>query len=495
MVQSVRALCSSAATAATLAWCGLGLTGCTVGPDFQPPATTMPAGWSALAVPSTQPGWSSVNATAAELSQWWRVFGDDQLTSLVDRALTANLDLRQAAARIRQARAARAAAGAPQAPTVNSSGSYTRSGPDRELPGSHYDSYRVGLDASWELDLFGGTRRSIEAADADLLASIEDQRAVQVSLAAEVAAAWIDLRGLQRQIAIARQNLELQEKTLELTRQRMRAGRDNGLDVASAESQVAQTRAQIPPLVQAARSRAFSLAVLLGLTPGSLDDELTAVVDRGVPHTPATTPIGAPSELLRRRPDIRRAEAQLHAATARIGVATAQLFPQMTLTGSLGFQGFNPATLANWESRVWSVGPQVRWNIFDGGRIRANIAAQGAAAEAALIAYQKVVLNALAEVETALVALEQDQLRRVQLALSAEAAQRALDLAEQRYTAGFTDFIRVLDAQRSLLSAQNALVQSDRAVAADLVALYKALGGGWDPEPMEPAAPTTQPGE
>ena len=299
-----------------------------------------------------------------------------------------------------------------------------------------------------------------------------------MSLAAEVGSNYIALRSLQQQLIIARNNLQTQRHTAEIARKRFEAGFVSGLDVASANAQVATLEAQVPVLESSIQATIYILGVLLGQEPGALVLELTSPVL--IPVTPPTIPVGLASELLLRRPDIRKAEAQLHAATARIGVATADLFPKFSLTGSMGFSSADLTSLANWGSRFWSMGPTVSWSIFDAGRIRSNIEVQNALQEQALLTYQTTVLTALKEVETALVAYAKEQDRRRALTIAVEQNRKAVDLAEKLYVAGRTDYLNVLTAQRSLYISEDSLVQSTRSLAANLIALYKALGGGWE---------------
>jgi NodT family efflux transporter outer membrane factor (OMF) lipoprotein len=344
--------------------------------------------------------------------------------------------------------------------------------------------FQVGLDAVWEIDVFGGTRRNVEASEADIRAAEEDLRDVLVSLVAEMGTNYITLRGLQQEIAIARGNLKAQKHTAEITRKRFEAGFVGKLDVANANAQVATTEALIPPLESAASETIYGMSLLLGQEPGPLSEELSA--ESPIPSTLPTVPVGIPSDLLRRRPDIRRAEAQVHAATARVGVATADLFPRFSLTGAAGFTSTDLAMALNWtNSRAWSFGPNVAWPIFQAGKILSNIEVQNALEEQALIAYQKTVLTALKEVETALVAYakEHEQFKALQDAVGNN--RQAVDLATQLYVAGRTDFLNVLSAQRALLVTEEALARSTRTLSTNLVALYKALGGGWETESYE----------
>jgi len=471
------------------------LAGCAVGPDYRPPATQVPPDWDAqAAVTPVQP--SKTTPHPANLVEWWRAFQDPTLSSLVEMAIRANLDVRQAEARLRQARAALGVAGAAFWPEINASGIYERSqsssatmtsgGPALATAGGLRELFQVGLDASWELDIFGGARRSIEAAGADLRAALEDRRDVLVSLVGEVGTNYITLRGLQQQLAIARQNLKAQRHTADITRKRHEAGFVGALDVANANAQVATTQSQIPVLESQARGTIYSLGVLLAREPAALAKDLARAAP--IPPPPPEVPVGLPSDLLRRRPDIRRAEAQVHAATARIGVATADLFPRFFLTGSFGFSSNDLTKLGNLtDSKFWSFSPSVKWPIFAAGRIRWNIKLQDALQEQALLTYEKSVLTALKEVETALVAYAKEQEHRQALSRAVADNRRAVDLAMKLYVAGKTDFLNVLNAQRSLFASEEALVQSTRTVGANLIALYKALGGGWEKDAVSPA--------
>ena len=480
--------------------CLLVLAGCMVGPDYHPPSTPVPAAWDNQVgvVPDFQ---SSVTTPRPlELVEWWKSFDDPVLASLVERAIESNLDIRQAQARIRQARASRGVAAAGMWPEINTNASYrnsrgggsstTASGATEPTDGVPFsgsgssgsrDLFQMGLDASWELDLFGGVRRNIEASEADIKAAVEDRRDVLVSLAGEVGANYANLRGFQQQIEIARRNLEAQKHTAEITRKRHEAGFVGGLDVANARAQVASTQSQIPVIESSAKAAIYSLSVLLGQQPTVLDRELA--LDKPIPTTPPEVPIGLPSDLIRRRPDIRRSEAQLHAATARIGVATADLFPRFSLTGSFGLQGKEVSALGSLSNRFWSVGPAASWPIFDAGRIRWNIEVQNALQEQALLTYEQTILTALKDVETALVAYAKEQEHRQYLTEEVKENRKAVDLSMKLYVSGRTDFLNVLTAQRSLYVAEDALVQSTRNLATNLIALYKALGGGWENQP------------
>jgi multidrug efflux system outer membrane protein len=457
--------------------CLIFLAGCMVGPNFQPPQTPVPNEWVGPVPPPP-------TAAEQDLAQWWTVFQDPTLRSLVERAVQSNLDLRLAAARVRQARAARGVAASGLGPTVDATGSYRRSGTAAVTS----DLYQTGFDAIWELDIFGGIRRNIEAATANLEAAQDARLNTLVTLTAEVALNYINLRAFQEQIVIAQRNLKAQQHSAELTKQRFEGGFVSGLDVANAEAQVASTAAQIPILEQAAQQAVYSLSLLLGLEPGALLAELTP--SEAIPAAPPAVPVGVPSELLRRRPDIRQAEAQIHAATAEIGVATADLFPRFSLTGSLSTQGSNFSSLTDWSNRFWSIGPSASWTLFATGRIRSNIEVQRALQEQSLIVYRQTVLTALQDVENALIASAKEQEHYKLLTDAVAANRRAVDLATKLYTQGQTDFLNVLQAQGALYASETALTLSTRTLATNLVALYKALGGGWTPD--APAGPPTK---
>jgi NodT family efflux transporter outer membrane factor (OMF) lipoprotein len=420
--------------------------------------------------------------------EWWKSFNDPTLSALVEMAVRSNLDLRQAEARIRQARATKGMAAASLLPAINTSAMYQKSQGASEAAGGGAiataetikEFVQVGFDASWELDVFGGTRRNIEAAGADLRAAENDARDVFITLVGDVGNNYLNLRGFQQQIIIARNNLEAQRRTAEIMRRRFNAGFISVLDVANADAQVATTASLIPLLESSARAAVYSLGVLLGREPGALEKDL--LKGGPIPPTPPEIPVGLPSDLVRRRPDIRRAEAQLHAATARIGVATSDLFPKFNLVGTFGYASIDIATIWKTDNKFWSWGPSITWPIFAGGRIRWNIKLQEAIQEQALAAYEKVVLTALKDVETALVAYAKEQERRKALDAAVANNRKAVDAAMKLYTVGKTDFLNVLTAQRNLFVSEDALAQSTRTVDTNLIALYKALGGGWEKE-------------
>jgi len=462
----------------------LGFAACApVGPNYEPPHVTLPNRFAGP--PSTATG-SGGTVTPGEpaVTEWWQTFHDPTLDRLVAEAVQANLGLQQARLRILQARAARVGAGAGLWPTLDASASNTTSASPASTPTGTVSSRRnltqAGLDAAWELDFFGGVHRGVEAADASVQAAVEDARDVMVTLTSEVAFDYITLRGLQQQIAIARQNLEAQQETADVTRKRLSVGFASALDAANAEAQVATTQSQIPLLEAAAQQEIYILSVLLGREPTALGADLTPAA--AIPPTPPSVPIGLPSELLERRPDIRRAEAQLHAATAQIGVATADLFPKISLTGSAGVERLTQGALAALAGAFWSVIPSVTQPIFNAGKIRANIRVQEAIEQQVLLAYRQTVLVALQDVESALIAYDKDQQHRAALADAVRSNRIAVDLSTRLYTAGEIEFLNLLTAQRDLYTSEDALVQADRAIDTDLIALYKALGGGWRPD-------------
>ena len=432
-------------------------------------------------MPTGQP--SVATAQPADLTQWWQQFNDPTLTALVKEAVKTNLDLRIAEARLRQARATRGIAVGGLWPAVTASGSYQRLHTAGVMPDNQQRNlYQAGLDAVWELDLFGGLRRNVESANANIQAATENIRDVQVSLIAEVALNYIQLRGYQQEIVIAQNNLKAQQHTAEITHKRLNVGFASALDVANADSDVATTESQIPVFEIAAQQSIYALGVLLARSPADLLKQLSPTAN--LPSVPAQVPVGLPSDLLRRRPDIREAEAQLHAATAQIGVAVAELFPQFSLTGTVSWSSNLLRTWWTEASRSFGVGPSVSWPIFQGGAIVSNVRVQDALRDQAFITYQKTVLAAFQDVENALIAFAKEQQHRKALNDAVVANRKAVDLSLQLYTEGQIDFLNVLTAQRSLYTSEDALVQSERNITTDLIALYKALGGGWESVPF-----------
>jgi NodT family efflux transporter outer membrane factor (OMF) lipoprotein len=460
--------------------------GCSVGPNYQEPALPVPPVWNE----AQQKG---VDTRPADLARWWTVFADPLLDSLVERAVQSNLDLRIAEARVREARALRAVVAAGAWPALDTSGSYSRSRSSENalnIPSQggaggtktgvklERNLFNAGFDANWEIDVFGGVRRSVEAADATIEATEYNRRDVLVSLLGDVARNYIDFRGAQRRLAVARANLKTQQDSLDLTRVRFEAGLASDLDVARAEAQINATAAQIPTLESLLKQAAYSLDLLLGLAPGALWQELEK--ELAIPSLPAEVLVGLPSDLLRRRPDIRSAERQLAAATAQVASAIADLFPKFFLIGTAGLQSISASDWFTGGSRYWSIGPTVSWPIFDAGRIRANIEIRNAQQEQALNQYEKAVLAALGDVEKSLVSYSQEQTRYRSLTDAVAANRRAVEMAHELYVRGLSDYLNVLDTQRALYVTETELAQSEATMAANLVALYKALGGGWD---------------
>ena len=457
------------------------LTGCAaVGLDYSPIEPDAPEAWNS----DLRDGLKADSPAVENLSKWWSTLNDPLLTQLIEQAVTGNLDLKEAKARVREARARRGISEAALFPIVDASGTYKRTrSSEHGLSGAGggdpiNDLYQAGFDAGWEIDVFGGIRRSVEAADADLGASEESLRDILVSLLAEVAINYVDARAYQTRLSVAEANIKAQEETYELVRSRHEAGLSDELALQQARYNLEDTKSQIPTLragMEAAKNR---LAVLTGRPPRAVH----AIMEerKPIPVTPITVAVGIPAETLRRRPDIRAAERQVAAQTARIGQAEADLYPKFNLVGSIGLESLDASDFFKAASGAWSFGPTIRWNIFDAGAIRKNIEVQTALRDQVLIGYESAVLAALEEVENALTAYGQEQLRRERLAKAEEAAERAVLLARDQYKAGLVDFSNVLDAERSLLSFQDQLAQSEGAVTSNLVTLYKALGGGWE---------------
>jgi outer membrane protein, multidrug efflux system len=457
------------------------LAGCAVGPDYQAPKA------NASAHQWTSPLTGGETDGPADLATWWKKFGDTNLDSLVTVAIQSNLTLHIAEAHVREARAERDVTSGSFWPSVGTSGSYSRNRSGLNNfpplpPGTplDYNLYNASFDAAWELDIFGGTRRTIEAANAETGAALFSQRDVLVSLLAEVARNYIAARGYQQRLAITLQNIQVQQEVLDLTSNRFENGLSSDLDVQQSTALLTATEAEVPSLKTGFDQSVHHLAVLLGQPPGALMDEMS--VEKPIPLTPPTVPVGLPSDLLQRRPDVQRSERKLAAATARIGAAKADLFPKFSLTGFAGVESISTGNLFDYASRYWSAGPTVQWEIFEAGSIQAKVRVQNARQEQALDAYEQTVLVALEDAENALTAYAREQTRRESLSQSVQANEEALELSTQLYNNGLADFLHVLDSERSLYAAQDALVQSDQAVSLNLVQLYKSLGGGWQNE-------------
>jgi len=465
----------------------LTLAGCAaVGPDYVQPDENYPPAWHT----ELAQGVSAETVEPYDLAEWWKVLGDPVLTGLVEQAVANNLDLKQAAAKLREARARRDISKTGLFPILSASGSAGRS---KGSGGTPHNSYGVGFDAGWEIDVFGGVRREVEAAQADLAASRENLRYVLVSLAAEVALNYLDVRTIQERLAAAEKNLAIQQESFDLVTWRHQAGLSDELALQQARYNLESTRAQIPALRIGLGEAKNRLAVLIGKIPGSLHKLLEE--DRPIPVVPPTVAVGVPAETLRQRPDIRRAERNLAAQTARIGVAVADLYPKFHLSGTIGLESLKSSDLFKAASKTWNFGSGVSWNVFDAGAIRKNIEVQSAIQEQYLYAYEAAVLNGLEEVENGLTAYIEEQLHRERLAEAVTAARQAESLASQQYGAGLVDFNTVLEAQRSLLSFEDQLTQSNGAVTANLIRLYKALGGGWYSPEFQDDPPTAEKGQ
>lgn len=473
-----------------LSGCVLGLlAGCVVGPHYQPPKETAPAAWTTSLV-------AGETSAPVELAAWWESFGDPGLDGLVRVAIQSNLTLRVAEERVREARAERDVVAGGLWPSASASAAYSKNRygansypPLGLFPGIplDYDLYNVGFDAAWELDLFGGVRHAVEAANAATGAAEYARRDVLVSVLAEVARNYIDARAYQARLAITQQNIAAERDILELTRSRYRSGLSSDLEVDQATALLTATQAQVPALESGFAQSVHHLSTLLGEQPGALLGTMSRA--EAIPPTPPVVPVGLPSDLLRRRPDVERAERQLAASTAEIGVARADLFPKFSLTAALGLSSTSSSSWLEYASRYWSVGPAVQWDLFSGGRLRANVRVQEARTAQALASYEQAVLAALEDAENALVAYAKEQTRRESLTQSVRASEAALRVSTELYKNGLTDFLSVLDSERALLSAQDALVESTQSVSLDLVQLYKALGGGWQQGPVLPPKP------
>ncbi|NVH75702.1 efflux transporter outer membrane subunit [Paraburkholderia sp. JPY432] len=508
------------------------LASCTVGPDFHAPHADVPAQWhdTQRTAASDAAASGASSATAANVAsvptldtdpdpRWWRSFNDPTLDALIARATLGNLDLQQAVLRIVEARTQVQAAAAQGLPNLRATGSYQReqlglkgfleengafdkvdqlgapnSPANRIAPGAGaalqngannlldqltapVNLWQVGFDATWELDLFGRVRRSVEAANAQTEAAYESRNDALLSLEAEVAQTYMQLRGAQTLHDIAVSLVEQQGETVALTENQAKVGLASQLDVQSARAQLAQTKTQLPQYDQQIAQALNALAYLIGEPPGALEAQLSA--PQTVPPVPPVVPVGLPSTLARRRPDIRRAEANLHAATASVGVAVAQFYPDVSLIGKAGTRATNARDLARWSHLFYSFGPTVSLPIFEGGALVANLRMSKAEQAEAALDYRKTVLSALRDVDNALVVYRTDQARRDALADSVSAQQTSFDLSRDSYRKGLTSFINVLDAQRQLAQAREQYAQGTTQVSTDLVALYKALGGGW----------------
>ena len=523
----------------------VGLAGCTlVGPDYKPPTpAAIPASFVA-GQPQVAASDTISQPVAQKLDpQWWTLFHDDTLTSLEQRVAAANLDVRTSSLRLAQSRSSFGVSRADLFPTVDANANYTYQQLAREgalalfpVPGAPtpasaktsgaglgglpntpttgtlgtganglggtngavpnfgqvyqpFSLYQYGFDASWELDLWGRVRRNIEGAAASLEAAAEVQRDTLLTALAEMARDYVQLRGVQRSIEITQSNLHTAQQSLELTQQRAAGGVTTDLDVANAAAQVETVASQLPNLQAEERQIANAIALLLGQPPQSMLAELSA--PHPIPPVPPAVPVGLPSELARRRPDIRQAEAQLHTATANIGVAVADFYPRVTLSGSVAMQAVATNYLGSWyDAGTYAVGPSISLPIFEGGRLKRTLELREQQQKEAAVTYQRTVLNALHEVDNALTAYDAEQRRRNRLEQAVVQNRRAVTLAQDRYAQGVADFLSVLTAEQNLLAAEQQLTDSITTVSTNLVQIYKALGGGWESElPDKPLLP------
>lgn len=454
----------------------MAIAGCSVGFNYRAPQPDTPDLWHQQLTEGLGEG-------TANLHSWWYTFDDPVLTSLIERAAAGNLTLRVAAARVAEARARVGLARGELLPDVDAIGFAQRERVSEDFPappsGRTDNFYGTGFDASWEIDVWGRIRRSVESASAGYDASLEDYRDVLVILFADVASTYIDIRSLQERLHLATENVRTQRETVSLTTDRNEAGLVGKLDVRQAELNLASTESFIPSLRRVLAQSIDRLAVLLGDPPSAMYEEFGTKAP--IPSSAPAVAVALPAELLRQRPDVRRAERELASQSARIGVATADLYPRFSLSGSFAFEG--TSDIFNDGKQAWSFGPAFRWNLFDGGRVRARIKIEDARTDQALAFYEQAVLAAFQDLEDSLVAYNEERRRYDALARSVVAAAHSVDLVDTLYRAGLTDFQNVLDTQRSLFLQQDSLAESEGAVAKNLIRIYRALGGGWAYEP------------
>jgi NodT family efflux transporter outer membrane factor (OMF) lipoprotein len=425
------------------------------------------------------------------LAEWWNNFQDPELHLLIKRAMVSNLDVKLAKARLVEARATLGNTRASkQLPTVNANGTYSHAktssanpqipkiGGTNSLIPSTYNSYQAYFDASYELDIFGGVRNKVKAARADAAASEEDLRKTLVSTLAEIARDYIQLRQYQTELQVARDNEASQKDTLRITQVRNKAGLVSDLDVANASASLASTQSSIPTLESNISQQMHAIAVLLGQNPEELTAELSTSAP--LPTVASELPVGLPSELLRRRPDVREAERNVQAAAARVGVQVSKLFPSITISAQYGGQSGSAGSLLDAAARYYSIGPTIQWGLLNYPALKTNIRIYKAKRDEQVVTYQKTVLTAFQEVEDGLVAYNRERERQAVLETAVEQYRRAANIAMTKYTRGLSNFLDVLEAQRSLYNAEDSLAQSRGAVQANLISLYKALGGGWE---------------
>ena len=461
--------------------------GCKVGPDYKPPQMTVDGTFGPSVSPTTQPT-ARLTTQPAVSGDWWKLLHDPLLDSLMQRCAKQNLQVRIAASRVSETRAYYAITDASLYPQVSLGGGYAsnrlskNAAPYNSFNAPNFpwgfDTYKAGFDASWEPDIFGGGRRDVEAALADVEASEENQRGMLLTMMGEVARNYVELRGYQLGLEIAQKNLAVQSDMLAMIKDRRQQGVVADIDVVRTEAQVAGTEAQIPVLESQQWQAIHRLAVLLGEDLDNLAAEL--LERKPIPVPPEQVPVGVAADMIRRRPDIRRAERQLAAATARIGVARADLYPKLSISGSFSLQSQTLANLFERNSRGYSIGPSVSYPLFDAGRVRALVKVKTAQQEQTLLGYEQTVRQAIEEVRNAAVAFSKAHTQRLSLLRATQANEQAVFLARQLYEKGLSDLTTVLDSQRQLFQSQDALARSETFETTSLIALYKALGGGWE---------------
>jgi NodT family efflux transporter outer membrane factor (OMF) lipoprotein len=462
----------------------IALTGCTVGPDYQRPEVGEAPTWSG---PKGGDVSSRTVADAVDIV-WWKSFQDFELTSLVERLAGQNLDLQTAAERVIQSMAKRQVAASAGLPHIagQSSATYNGASPNGTLslftpaPGAplDYGLFKDGLMSSWELDLFGRVRRAVEAADANTLAAVENRHGVALAVIAELAQSYVQLRGTQNRLEIAKRNLVLAEKNVDLVNDRFGSGVATTLDLAQARAQQATIAGTIPPLRTQEAELINAVGLLLGDTPRALEAELRRA--HTLPRAPRVTAAGLSGTLVRQRPDVREAEARLHEAVAETGVAVANFYPDVALNGGVGLESLRLSSLFSPASAAFSVGPAISIPIFEGGQLRGTLALRESRQREAAIFFHETVLRAWKEVDDALTAYREAQNRRADVARSVTENKAALQAARQRYSEGAIDFLNVNSTQTQLLQSENDLADSDTRIATDIVSLYRALGGGWE---------------
>ncbi len=458
------------------------LSSCSVGPDYVRPEDSISTEFR-----------NSASKESVELKKWWEGFQDPILNQLIEESITSNLSFREAQARVKEARALYIGSRSSFFPIPNLTTSYSRTKGSENAIGAQSGGsgnnngfqaieernlYQAGFDATWEIDIFGGIRREVESAKSQYEAQIESSRDVLISLLGEVAQSYLNLRSAQTRLNITLENIKSEEETLDIQKTRQSVGIASDLTVAQSEAQLKSISAQLPALEIPIQQSIHRLSVLLGKEPNALYEQLKNPTN--IIKGPINVPSGLPSDLLKRRPDIRQAERLLQAATAEIGVAVSDFFPKLQITGNIGFRSENTSNLISSGSKYWAVGPNISWGILNWYAILANIDIQNARQEQALLTYKQIVLESLEEVENNLFAYNREQERTRILKESVDASQRALDHAKVLYSSGVLDFLNVLNSQRTLYQAQDTHAQSQQTSAAYLIALYKSLGGGWE---------------